>query len=101
MLPAAFEAGNYGSRPAERQPGAVLEPVAPYAVHGGWRAGRRGEMARSFLATAKGLARGVLGRLTRRGPPCGPRSALTEGGDGPFIGTHAGNLSGFVDVKHA
>jgi NAD(P)-dependent dehydrogenase (short-subunit alcohol dehydrogenase family) len=62
VLPAAFEAGNYASRPAERSPGAVLESVPPYAIHGGWRSGRRGEMARAFLATAKGLARGVRGR---------------------------------------
>jgi short-subunit dehydrogenase len=62
ILPAAFEAGNYAGRPADRGPGAVLEPVGPYAVQGGWRRERRGEMARAFLATAHGLVRGILGR---------------------------------------
>jgi NAD(P)-dependent dehydrogenase (short-subunit alcohol dehydrogenase family) len=61
VLAPAFEAGNYGREPATATRGAVSHPVASgEAVHGGWRDGRKAELARALLAAAGGAVRGLL-----------------------------------------
>jgi NAD(P)-dependent dehydrogenase (short-subunit alcohol dehydrogenase family) len=63
VLPRGFEQGNYAGGTAPVGPGNVLEPVAgDRDVGGGWRSGRRRELARAFTAAATGAARGLLGR---------------------------------------
>ena len=61
VLPATFEAGNYGSRPQPPSPGSVLAPtVDTYAIDGGWRRRRRelaGALADAAAAGARALAR--------------------------------------------
>jgi len=60
FAPAAFAAGNYTEHPAERTPGAVLEPCrGEYAVSGGWRRGRRRTLVEALLAATGGAARGL------------------------------------------
>jgi len=62
LLPPAFEAGNYGEGQAAPGPGNVLEAVpADRSVTGGWKRDRRRELARAFLATSRGMLRGVRG----------------------------------------
>jgi NAD(P)-dependent dehydrogenase (short-subunit alcohol dehydrogenase family) len=65
ILPSGFLAGNYGrghSPPTSgRALGYVSDPSA-YAVRGGWKARRRGELARALLATLTGFAKGLFGR---------------------------------------
>jgi NAD(P)-dependent dehydrogenase (short-subunit alcohol dehydrogenase family) len=60
LLPATFEAGNYGSRPQPPTAGSVLEPTTgPYAVEGGWRRRRRelaGALSDAVVAGARALA---------------------------------------------
>jgi short-subunit dehydrogenase len=59
FLPPAFEAGNYGSQRMDLTPGGVLDPVPDrYAICGGWRGGRKRELARALAAALRGLARG-------------------------------------------
>jgi NAD(P)-dependent dehydrogenase (short-subunit alcohol dehydrogenase family) len=61
MLSPAFEAGNYGDRPAPATTGAVLHPVPDSeGVDGGWRGERRGDLARALLAAVGAAARGVV-----------------------------------------
>jgi short-subunit dehydrogenase len=61
VLPPAFEAGNYRRAPAKATRGAVAYPVAGEAtIDGGWRARRRGELARALLAAAGGAVRGLV-----------------------------------------
>jgi NAD(P)-dependent dehydrogenase (short-subunit alcohol dehydrogenase family) len=60
MLPAAFEAGNYGRRPIAPTPGQVLAPGPGLrAVDGGWRRHGRRDLARALADALKGMARGV------------------------------------------
>jgi NAD(P)-dependent dehydrogenase (short-subunit alcohol dehydrogenase family) len=62
ILPAAFEAGNYGKTTAPRSPGQVLAPKAGnHEIRGGWKSERRRELARAFVDTLCGAARGVRG----------------------------------------
>jgi NAD(P)-dependent dehydrogenase (short-subunit alcohol dehydrogenase family) len=60
ILPAAFEAGNYGGRPMAPTAGQVLvaEP-GDRRVDGAWRRRGRRELARALVATLKGAARGI------------------------------------------
>jgi len=61
LLPSAFEAGTFRNEPAAPTSGTVLDAVAAdHAVHGGWNRARRGELARAFLATARGIVRGAV-----------------------------------------
>jgi NAD(P)-dependent dehydrogenase (short-subunit alcohol dehydrogenase family) len=64
VLPCGFRAGNYGPGHSAPSRGRTLEQVSDadaYAVHGGWKAQRRGELLRAFLATLAGFAKGLLG----------------------------------------
>jgi NAD(P)-dependent dehydrogenase (short-subunit alcohol dehydrogenase family) len=59
-LPEAFEAGNYGRRPAPPTAGHVLEPApGPRAIQGGWRRHGRRELAAAFLEALGGVVRGL------------------------------------------
>jgi hypothetical protein len=61
VLAPAFEAGNYAREPAKATRGAVTHPVARgEAISGGWRDGRKPELARALLAAAGGAARGLV-----------------------------------------
>jgi NAD(P)-dependent dehydrogenase (short-subunit alcohol dehydrogenase family) len=63
ILPATFEAGNYGRQPAPATPGHVLEPLpGDRSIEGGWKRSRRRELARAFADAVRGAARGVRGR---------------------------------------
>lgn len=65
VLPSGFRAGNYGRGHSPASSGRTLTSVGDphaYAVHGGWKAQRRGELARALLATLIGFAKGLLGR---------------------------------------
>jgi NAD(P)-dependent dehydrogenase (short-subunit alcohol dehydrogenase family) len=65
ILSPAFEAGNYRPRSTTASPGRVLSTVADvpgaYAVHGGWKRARRGQLMRAFFATLAGMLRGLAG----------------------------------------
>ncbi|HEX7298028.1 MAG TPA: SDR family NAD(P)-dependent oxidoreductase [Solirubrobacteraceae bacterium] len=62
LLPSAFEAGNYADRAVAPSAGAVLDPGAgQHAIEGGWKRDRRRELARAFVATVRGAARGLRG----------------------------------------
>jgi NAD(P)-dependent dehydrogenase (short-subunit alcohol dehydrogenase family) len=62
VLPAAFEAGNYSTTTAPPSPGQVLESKGgDRAIRGGWKSERRRELARGFVDTLGGAARGVRG----------------------------------------
>jgi NAD(P)-dependent dehydrogenase (short-subunit alcohol dehydrogenase family) len=62
ILPAAFEAGNYAKARTPPSPGQVLEPRAgDRAITGGWKSDRRRELARAFVDTLGGAARGLRG----------------------------------------
>ena len=61
ILPAAFEAGNYGQRPTERTAGQVLEPLpGGRAIEGGWRRQRR-RLVRALVDAFGGALRGARG----------------------------------------
>jgi len=61
VLPPAFEAGNYLDEPARPTAGAVVHPLAHgERIDGGWRAGRRADLARALLAAAGGAVRGLV-----------------------------------------
>jgi NAD(P)-dependent dehydrogenase (short-subunit alcohol dehydrogenase family) len=61
VLPPAFEAGNYLDEPARPTAGAVVHPLAQgERIDGGWRAGRRADLARALLAAAGGAVRGLV-----------------------------------------
>jgi NAD(P)-dependent dehydrogenase (short-subunit alcohol dehydrogenase family) len=63
VLPPAFEAGNYTRASSAPTSGRTLSPVAgerAYAVLGGWKRERRGELARALLATIGGLLKGLF-----------------------------------------
>jgi hypothetical protein len=62
LLAPAFEAGNYAESAVAPSAGAVLEPSAGrHAIAGGWKRDRRRELARAFVATLHGAARGLRG----------------------------------------
>jgi NAD(P)-dependent dehydrogenase (short-subunit alcohol dehydrogenase family) len=62
ILPAAFEAGNYGQRPMEPTAGEVLAPgKAERRVDGGWRRHGRRDLVRALADALKGAARGLRG----------------------------------------
>lgn len=65
VLPSGFRSGNYGPGHSPARSGRTLAYVSDphaYAVRGGWKAQRRGELTRALLATLRGFARGLLGR---------------------------------------
>jgi NAD(P)-dependent dehydrogenase (short-subunit alcohol dehydrogenase family) len=60
ILPAAFEAGNYGRRPMAATAGQVLAPEpGDRTVHGGWRRHGRRDLAQALVDALIGMARGV------------------------------------------
>jgi NAD(P)-dependent dehydrogenase (short-subunit alcohol dehydrogenase family) len=64
VLPSGFRAGNYGRGHAPPSAGRTLEPMSDenaYAVLGGWKAQRRGDLLRAFVATLTGFAKGLFG----------------------------------------
>jgi NAD(P)-dependent dehydrogenase (short-subunit alcohol dehydrogenase family) len=61
ILPAAFEAGNYGRRPMAPTAGQVLAPErGERAVDGGWRRRGRRQLAGALIDALTGMARGIL-----------------------------------------
>jgi NAD(P)-dependent dehydrogenase (short-subunit alcohol dehydrogenase family) len=63
FTPDVFVGGSFGHRPAKRSAGNVASPVPQgEAQTGGWRNGRRGELARGMAGASAGLARAVTGR---------------------------------------
>ena len=61
LMPAAFEAGSFIDRPTPPTAGTVLRPMeTDYSVDGRWRRRRRRELARAFVATARGMAGGAI-----------------------------------------
>jgi NAD(P)-dependent dehydrogenase (short-subunit alcohol dehydrogenase family) len=62
LLPAMFEAGNYGPATRPPSPGSVLVPgTSGHAVHGGWRRQRR-QLAGALLDAVVAGARTLTGR---------------------------------------
>jgi NAD(P)-dependent dehydrogenase (short-subunit alcohol dehydrogenase family) len=64
VLPTAFMAGNYQRARTASTSGRALAPATgadAYAVHGGWKRERRGELARAFLSALAGLLKGIFG----------------------------------------
>jgi NAD(P)-dependent dehydrogenase (short-subunit alcohol dehydrogenase family) len=62
LIPAAFEAGNYTSRPTAMTPGQVIAAQPDdHAIDGGWR-GRRRVLVEALSDTVRGAARGLRGR---------------------------------------
>jgi short-subunit dehydrogenase len=60
LMPPAFEAGNYGDGSVDPTPGQILEATPRFhSIEGGWKRESRRELARAFLATAAGAARGL------------------------------------------
>jgi NAD(P)-dependent dehydrogenase (short-subunit alcohol dehydrogenase family) len=63
ILPAAFEAGNYGARAVAATDGQVVAPApGGHSVDGGWRREHRRELAGAFADAVRGAVRGALGR---------------------------------------
>jgi NAD(P)-dependent dehydrogenase (short-subunit alcohol dehydrogenase family) len=64
VLPSGFRAGNYGRGHSSASSGRAMAYVSDpdaYAVRGGWKAHRRGELARALLATLVGFGKGLFG----------------------------------------
>ena len=64
VLPSGFTAGNYGRGHSSASNGRAMAYVSDpgaYAVRGGWKAHRRGELARALLATLVGFGKGLFG----------------------------------------
>jgi NAD(P)-dependent dehydrogenase (short-subunit alcohol dehydrogenase family) len=65
LLSPGFESGNYQPRSARTSSGRVLSPVEDmhdaYAVQGGWRRERRGQLTHALFATLAGMLRGLTG----------------------------------------
>lgn len=58
-IPRGFSQGNYSGERVAPGPGNVLEPTGTHALDGGWRDGRRGELAKALAATLTGALRGL------------------------------------------